>query len=520
MKKFEAGIFDLDGVITRTTGLHQKAWRALFEEYRRFLLRNGKAAFAPYQDADYAAYIDGRSRLDGLKAFLQSRDLQLPTGDPGDRLEDETLYGLGNFKNEAFRQRLRSEGVDLYPDAVDRIRAWRAKGLKTAVISASKNCALILERTGLEDLFDTRIDGQIAEERGLPGKPDPAIMLEAARELGVRPPKAFVVEDALPGVAAAAEGGFGLVVGLVRNAAAEELREHGADIVLSRLGQLNPESAVDIMPEELPNALDHREEIRHILEKRRPLLFLDFDGTLAPIVNDHKKAGIDPQIRQTLEKMTPHFMLVAIVSGRDLLDVKNRVGIDHLYYLGSHGFEASGPGNFSERQPEAIGLLPQLQEAEKEARERLKDYEGTDVERKGFAIALHYRQAGEDGEKAVRETVRKITERRPGLKMSSGKMVVEIRPDIEWDKGKAISWLMDKTKVKKAERTPIYIGDDLTDEDAYREIRDTGIGIQVGRHGEPTAARYFLRDVPEVRKFLQWILEMEMEVDQKIKKQA
>lgn len=515
MKKFEAGIFDLDGVITRTARLHQKAWRKLFEEYRNFLRRKGEPTFDPYQRADYAKYIDGRSRLDGLKAFLQSRDVELPKGSPDDQFEDETLYGLGNFKNETFRELLEEEGVDIYDDSVDRIRNWREEGLKTAIISASRNCAFILKNAGLEDLFDVRVDGLVAEKRGLPGKPNPAIMLEAAKELGVDPSKAFVVEDALPGVAAAKKGGFGLVVGIARNAGEEELRESGADIVVGRLGQLDLESGEEVMPEELPHAIEEKVRIHEVLEERPPVLFLDFDGTLAPIVENRDEASIDPQIRHTLENMAPHFRLTAVVSGRDLLDVKNRVNLDHLYYLGSHGFEMCGPGEFSEQQPEAVTMLPQLEEAEKEAREQLKGFEGTDVERKRFAIALHYRQAGEEGEKAVLETVKKIANSSSDLKRSSGKKVAEIRPDIEWDKGKAISWLMNEVGVQKSEFTPIYIGDDITDEDAYREIRDTGIGIQVGQHGERTAARYFLRDVQEVRQFLQWMLDLEIKRQQK-----
>jgi len=515
MKKFEAGIFDLDGVITRTARLHQKAWRKLFEEYRNYLRRKGNPTFDPYHRADYAKYIDGRSRLDGLKIFLESRDIELPEGSPDDRLEDETLYGLGNFKNDTFRKLLEEEGVDIYEDSVDRIRSWREEGLKTAIISASKNCAFILKHAGLESLFDTRIDGLVAEERGLPGKPDPAIMLEAAKELGVDPARAFVVEDALPGVAAGSKGGFGLVVGVARNAGEEELRENGADIVVGRLGQLDLDSKKEVMPEELPHALEEKGKIYQVLKDRPPLLFLDFDGTLAPIVEDRNEASIDPQIRHTLEKMIPHFRMIAVVSGRDLLDVKNRVNLDHLYYLGSHGFEMCGPGEFSEQQPEAVNMLPQLEEAEKEAREQLKAYEGADVERKRFAIALHYRQASEEGEKAVKETVRKIANNSSDLKRSSGKKVAEIRPDIEWDKGKAISWLMNEVGIKKSEFTPIYIGDDITDEDAYREIRDSGIGIQVGQHGEPTSAQYFLRDVQEVRQLLQWILDLEIERQQK-----
>lgn len=511
MKKYQAGIFDLDGVITRTARHHKKAWRKLFDDFRQYLRRQGESTFEPYHEEDYIQYIDGKPRHDGLRSFLESRDIELPEGKPEDQLEDQTIYGLGNHKNDLFLQVLEEEGVDVYPDAINQIRRWKEQGLKTAIISASKNCQHILEKAKLKNLFQVRVDGVAAEERGLSGKPAPDIFLEAAKELDVSPQEAFIVEDSIAGVRAGADGHFGLVVGIVRNADEEELQEAGADIVISRLGQLDLSNQDQPFPEELPNAIEKKEKIKKRLEEKAPVLFLDFDGTLAPIVDDREKAHIEPEIRSTLEEMVPHFRLIAVVSGRDLLDVRKRVNIAHLYYLGSHGFEMSGPGDFNKQQPEAVEMLSQLEKAEREAKQQLEGIGGADVERKRFAIALHYRQASEEGEQKVKQTVRDIVRNHPDLKRSAGKKVAEIRPDIEWDKGKAITWLMREMSLQKSKFTPVYIGDDITDEDAYREIRNSGIGIQVGSHGKRTRARYYLRDVQEVSQFLRWLLDNQIE---------
>jgi trehalose 6-phosphate phosphatase len=509
MKNFKAGIFDLDGVITRTARHHKKAWRKLFDNFRQYLRRKGEPTFEPYQEEDYIRYIDGRPRHDGLRAFLKSRDIELPEGSPDDGMEDQTIYGLGNYKNQLFLQILEEEGVDVYTDAINRIRQWKEKGLKTAIISASKNCQYILKKAKLQDLFQVRIDGVVAEECGLAGKPAPDIFLEATKELNVSPREAFIVEDSIAGIRAGAEGNFGLVVGIVRNADEEELREAGADLVISRLGQLDLSNQDQPFPEELPNAYEEKDKIKKRLDKKEPVLFLDFDGTLAPIVNDREKAHIDPKIRTTLEKMVPHFRLIAVVSGRDLLDVKKRVNIEHLYYLGSHGFELSGPGDINRQQPEAVEMLSQLENAEHEAERLLQGVKGTDVERKRFAIALHYRLADKKGEEKVKQTVRDIVRNHPELKRSAGKKVAEIRPDVEWDKGKAITWLIREMNLQKSKFTPLYIGDDITDEDAYRELRNSGIGIQVGSHGKRTRALYYLQDVQEVGRFLDWLLKVQ-----------
>lgn len=232
-------IFDLDGVLTDTASVHAAAWKRLFDEYLEERSRRSGEPFVPFDaDADYRRYVDGKPRYDGVRSFLESRGIALPEGDPKDAPDRETVCGLGNRKNALFLEHLHEHGVDPFPSSVDLVRDLRAHGVDTAIISASRNCAEVLAAAGLEDLFEVRVDGVVAAELGLPGKPDPAVFLEAARRLGVEPPRAAVVEDALAGVEAGRRGGFGLVVGVDRAGHAEELRSRGADLVVRDLAEL------------------------------------------------------------------------------------------------------------------------------------------------------------------------------------------------------------------------------------------------------------------------------------------
>lgn len=233
-----AVLFDLDGVITRTATLHAAAWKRLFDEYLAEHARRIGQPFAPFDLVhDYRRYVDGKPRYDGVASFLVSRGQAIPWGSPADPPDRETVCGLGNRKDGYFEQALRERGVETFPEAVSLVRDARAHGLKTAVVSSSMNCAPILERAGILGLFDARVDGVEAERLRLPGKPAPDTFLEAARRLRVPPGDAVVVEDAISGVEAGKRGGF-RVVGVDEEGHGDALREHGADLVVSHLGEL------------------------------------------------------------------------------------------------------------------------------------------------------------------------------------------------------------------------------------------------------------------------------------------
>ncbi len=234
---FDAVIFDVDGVITDTASVHAAAWKRLFDDYLRNRAQQDGTTFTPFDtDDDYRRYVDGKPRYDGVRSFLSSRDIQLPEGSPDDDPDRETICGLGNRKDASFTAAVREKGVQAFPTSIALVRELHRHGVRTAVISASRNCEMVLQHAGLTDLFEARIDGVVADELELPGKPDPAVFLEAAQRLGVRPPRAVVVEDALAGVEAGRSGGFGLVIGVDRHGHADELLAHGADAVVSDLG--------------------------------------------------------------------------------------------------------------------------------------------------------------------------------------------------------------------------------------------------------------------------------------------
>ena len=232
-------LFDLDGVLTRTATVHAAAWKEMFDEFLRARAAETGEPFVPFDPGDdYDRYVDGRTRADGTRAFLASRGLQLPEGKPDDPPGALTIHGLGNRKNELVLARLARDGVEVYEGSVSYVRAVRDRGLRRAVVSSSANTAQVLAAAGLADLFEARIDGLVAQERHLAGKPAPDMFLAGAEALGLGPGQAAVFEDALAGVDAGRAGRFAFVVGVDRVGQAAVLRAHGADIVVGDLAEL------------------------------------------------------------------------------------------------------------------------------------------------------------------------------------------------------------------------------------------------------------------------------------------
>lgn len=234
-----ACLFDLDGVVTQTSIVHAAAWAETFDGFLADRARRTGDPYVPFdRRADYGAYVDGKRRADGVRDFLASRHIHLPEGTPHDGPDANTINGVANRKNELVQQLIRRDGVQVYPGSVAYLRDARSAGLATAVVSSSANTVEVLRVTGLTDQFDVRVDGVVAREMSLPGKPAPDTFLHAARQLSVDPTRAAVFEDALAGVAAGRAGGFGFVVGVDRLGQADRLRDQGADVVVGDLSEL------------------------------------------------------------------------------------------------------------------------------------------------------------------------------------------------------------------------------------------------------------------------------------------
>ncbi len=231
---YDAALFDLDGVLTPTAEVHMRAWQQLFVD---FLTKRG-VVDQPYQERDYFDYIDGKPRYEGVASFLDSRGIKLSQGDPADGPELETICGLGNRKNAFFSAVLADEGVDAYPGSVELLDFLAERGTKIAVVSSSKNAPAVLEAAGLAERFEVVVDGNVAVERGLPGKPQPDTFVDAAAQLDATVERSVVFEDALSGVAAGRSGGFGLVVGVDRGVGPDQLTDAGADVVVQDLAEL------------------------------------------------------------------------------------------------------------------------------------------------------------------------------------------------------------------------------------------------------------------------------------------
>jgi beta-phosphoglucomutase family hydrolase len=239
MLNFNAAIFDMDGVITRTAVVHSLAWEKMFDEYLHYREKEQHEPFRKFSRADYLSFVDGRPRYQGVDTFLKSRGISIPWGEPGDEPAKETVCGLGNRKNEIFNKLIENEGVGIYDSTLELIKELLNKGVKVGVATSSKNCSQVLAKAGITNLFETRVDGVVSAELGLKGKPEPDIFTTACDHLGVTYHRAIVVEDAVSGVQAGARAKFGLVIGVARENNAQELKANGADVVVGDLSELS-----------------------------------------------------------------------------------------------------------------------------------------------------------------------------------------------------------------------------------------------------------------------------------------
>jgi len=253
--EFDTAIFDLDGVITKTALVHAMAWKDMFDNYLRLREKRDALPFKEFTyENDYLPYVDGKPRYKGVQSFLESRGIDIPFGDKDDNPGTETACGLGNQKNTSFRKVLNEKGVDVYQPAIDLVKSLRDNHIRVGIASSSKNCQYVLQSAGVEELFETRVDGVVSAELGLNGKPEGDIFVKATENLGSTPDKAIVVEDAVAGVKAGQNGHFGLVLGVAREDNEAELKENGADVVVTSFEGVTPKKLNEWFKEQIDKA--------------------------------------------------------------------------------------------------------------------------------------------------------------------------------------------------------------------------------------------------------------------------
>ena len=533
---FQSVIFDLDGVVTKTAKVHAHAWKKTFDEYLRLRTERDSEPFNEFTyQHDYLNYVDGKPRYQGVKNFLESRGIHLPFGDPSDSTDKETICGIGNKKNKLFNELLQKEGAEVFESTIRLIKSLKENGIKIGVASSSKNCLPILKSVNIEHLFETRVDGVVSAELDLKGKPEGDIFVTAAKNLDTLPENSVVVEDASSGVEAGRNGGFGLVLGVSRENNETELAKYGADIVVPDLAEIDIqiindwfnrkpkpffkcfetlEHAPAILPEDHLQGKDifvnpyYERTGKSVLHTdKKMVFFLDYDGTLTPIVDSPELAVITDDMKQTVEQLAK-IHTVAIVSGRMREDVQNLVGIKGLFYAGSHGFDIKGPGGFSMIHPVAEKTIPLVSEIIEQLKDKFRHIEGALVEEKKFSVAAHYRKVKNQKDlKFIEESVNSIVQKHDELRLLKGKKVFEILPNIDWDKGKAIRWIMNALEIPWDTTSAFYIGDDTTDEYAFRTIITRGTAIMVTDEPlNPSTADFQLNSPKEVKKFFEQVI--------------
>lgn len=498
--QYEAALFDLDGVVTDTASVHRTAWKQLFDDVLASRPDSDSENHEPFTDEDYAHYVDGKARLDGVTDFLASRGIALAYGSAEDPTDAETVVALGNRKNGYFLAALEQQAPEVFPSTVALIRDLKDAGIGVAVFSASRNCERVLNAAGLGDLFGVRVDGTVAAEMGLPGKPDPATLLEAARRLGADPARSLVVEDAEAGIEAGRRGGFSLLIGIDRSGIRQQLRAHGADVVVADLEEVSVGQRARRPLSEVAEATTDLDDFQEVLASGRLAVFLDFDGTLSPIVEQPDAAAPAEGAREALQRLA-NVCPVAIISGRDLPDVRRRVGVEGIWYAGSHGFQLAGPNGETHEYEGAQSVTAALDEAERELGERLVSIPGSQVERKKYSVTSHYRRVEPERADEVVAAVAAVADRHRELRATKARKAAELVPNLTWHKGHALRWLLQQLAMPEVRLTPLYAGDDLTDEDALEAVHDIGLGIVVrsSEHGDrPTAAHLAVDDPDEL----------------------
>lgn len=496
---YDAVIFGLDGVVTDTAAVHAKAWAMLFDAFLSERPAHLGEDHGPFTDDDYRQFMDGKPPYDAGADFLSARGISLRRGSPSD-CGNDTVCGLINRKQQLFRQLLGD--VPVFVSTITLVRKLQSLGVGTAVFSPSLDCGHTLRAAGLADLFSVVLDGAAPDGQRILGRPDADVLAEATRRLGTVVERAVVVAGTEGGVAAGRRGGFGLVIGVDRVGDADGLLQSGADAVVDDLADVDVPTDFRRISA-IPNALESYGQLTGIARFRPLIAFIDFDGTLSPVTRDPQAASLVQGAAEALKHLAEQCP-VAVLSDRDLDDLRSRVGLPGIWYAASHGFELMAPDGTLHTNEAAASAVPVIERAAAQLRATLARVPGIDVEYKRFAVAAHYRDVSPEHIAEVIASTRRLGQWE-GLRVTNGRKRIELSPDIEWDTATTLSWIRDKV-AGDGGVLPLYIGDDLSDEAAFDAVRLDGIGIVVGHgeYGDRRSAAKFLLDGPaQVREFIE-----------------
>ncbi len=414
------------------------------------------------------------------------------------RYHDAVILGLDCMVTETA-----PATVETRDSTVPLLRRLRDVGIATAIYSSTRDCAPVLHAAGIDDLVSVIVDEAVTA-----GKRDAAVLTETATRLGTRPIRCAVIECDEAVASAGRDAGFSLVIGLERDGYAEQLLSCGADTVVAGLAEISVRNG-DSPMSTIADAVELYSQLKGLVATRRPAVFLDFDGTLSDIVEHPESATLVDGAADALRALAARCP-VAVISGRDLADVRERVKVDGVWYAGSHGLELVAPDDtHHENTAAAGGVIGTLAHAASRLAETLSGVSGILVEHKRFAVAIHYRNTDPEDVNRVIVAARNIG-RSEGLRITAGRKVIELRPNIDWGKGTTLNWLLEHIEGSDSADDsgavlPIYIGDDITDEDAFDAVQFDGMGIVV-RHEDdddrPSAALFSLENPSAVCEFV------------------
>ena len=501
----DAVIFDLDRVLTEAASVQRLAWASLFHDclaQRLPLEDEDRSLFA---DDDYQKLVDGAPCPDRIADFLASRGISLPLGVPSDT-GDDTISGLVNRHRRVYLDLLERD-VPLFGAMVNLARRLRDIDVATAAHSSGLVCQA-LKSAGVDDLFDVCIDGTAAEGHGIARNPDLLVLvrakhvLEAAGRLGVPPHRSVLVGDTDEGMSAGRDGGFARVIGLGATGYVDRLFEQGADVVVTDLADVAVRTG-DKRMSEIPNVMESYVQLAAVALAREQVVFINYEVVLSEFFPDPGAATLSDEVAEALERMA-RVSRVVVLTGRDVADIRERVGIPSIWYAGSHGLELAGPDGSYRENETAAAAVPVLADVAAELRDSLQHVPGVRIEHRRFAVAVHYGEVASEHVGAVVATTHRVRQRRD-LRVAHGRMLVELRPDVDWDSGTALAWIRSHIDESKS-LVPTYLGGDPADEEAFDAVQFGGIGIAVRHDGDRdrrTAARFALDSPDQLREVLE-----------------